>query len=46
MPELLRRMVVALVQRLNSSGESCAKLAAQVEETVKAIDLLSLPLEK
>ena len=42
MPELLRRMVVALVQRLNASGESCAKLAAQVEETVKAIDLLSL----
>ena len=42
MPELLRWMVVALVQRLNASGESCAKLAAQVEETVKAIDLLSL----
>ena len=46
MPELLRRMVIALVQRLNASAESCTKLAAQAEETVKAIDVLSLSLPK
>ena len=45
-PELLRRIVIGLVQRLNASVESCTKLAAQAEETVKAIDLLSLPLAK
>ena len=43
MPELLRRVVMALVQRLNASVEGCTKLANQVEETVKAIDSLSLP---
>ena len=43
MPELLRRVVIALVQRLNASVEGCTKLAAQVEETVKGIDSLSLP---
>ena len=43
MPELLRRIVIALVQRLNTSVEECTKLAAQVEETVKEIDILSLP---
>ncbi len=46
MPELLHRMVIALVQRLNASVESCSKLSAQVEEAVKAIELLSLPLGK
>ena len=46
MPELLHRTVIALVQRLNASIESCAKLAAQSEETVKAIELLSLPSAK
>jgi hypothetical protein len=46
MPELLRRMVVALVQRLNASVESCSKLAAQVEEAVKAIEFLSVPSAK
>lgn len=46
MPELLHRMVIALVERLNASVESCSKLAAQVEEAVKAIELLSLPLAK
>ncbi len=44
MPELLRRVVTGLVQRLNASVEGCTTLAAQVEETVKAIDSLSLPL--
>ena len=46
MPELLHRMVIALVQRLNASVESCSKVAAQVEEAVKAIELLALPLAK
>jgi len=46
MPELLHRMVIALVQRLNASVESCSTLAAQVEEAVKAIELLSLPSAK
>jgi CRP-like cAMP-binding protein len=45
MPELLHRMVIALVQRLNASVESCATLAAQAEEAVKAIELLVLPSE-
>ncbi len=44
MPELLRRVVIGLVQRLNASVEGCTKLAGKVEETVKAIDSLSLPL--
>lgn len=43
MPELLRRVVIALVQRLNASVEGCTELAAKVEETVKASDSLSLP---
>ena len=43
MPELLRRVVIALVQRLNTSLEGCTELAAKVEETVKASDSLSLP---
>lgn len=38
MPELLRRVAIALVQRLNASVEGCTKLAAQVEETVKGSD--------
>ena len=46
MPELLRRVAIALVQRLNASVEGCTKLAAQVEETVKGIDSLSLPSAK
>jgi CRP-like cAMP-binding protein len=46
MPELLHRMVIALIQRLNASVESCTKLAAQVEEAVKAIEILWLPLAK
>jgi hypothetical protein len=46
MPELLHRMVIALVQRLNASVESCTKLAAQVEEAVKAIESLWLPFVK
>jgi len=46
MPELLRRVVIALVQRLNASVEGCTKLAAQVEEMVKGIDSLSLPSAK
>ena len=41
MPELLRRVVIALVERLNASIEGCTKLAAQAEEAVKAIDALS-----
>ena len=41
MPELLRRMVIALVERLNASIEGCTKLAAQAEEAVNAIDALS-----
>ncbi len=43
MPELLHRVVIGLVQRLNASVEGCTKLAGKVEETVKAIDSLSLP---
>lgn len=43
MPELLRRVVIALVQRLNTSLEGCTELAAKVEETVKASASLSLP---
>ncbi len=43
MPELLHRVVSGLVQRLNASVEGCTKLAGKVEETVKAIDSLSLP---
>ena len=42
MPELLRRVVIGLVQRLNASVEGCTKLAVPVEETVKGIDSLSL----
>ena len=46
MPELLRRVVIAMVQRLNTSIEGCMKLASQAEETIKAIDSLSfLPTE-
>ncbi len=41
MPELLRRVVIALVQRLNASIEGCTKLAAQAEEAVKVIGSLS-----
>ena len=41
MPELLRRMVIALIERFNASIEGCTKLVAQAEETVKAIDALS-----
>ena len=44
MPELLRRVVIALVQCLNVSVEGLAKLGAQAEETVQVIDSLSLPL--
>ena len=44
MPELLRRVVIALVQRLNVSVEGLTKLGAQAEETVQVIDSLSLPL--
>ncbi len=43
MPEFLHRVVIGLVQRLNASVEGCTKLAGKVEETVKAIDSLSLP---
>ena len=46
MPELLRRVFIALVQRLNVSVEGLAKLAAQAGETVQVIDSLSLPLTK
>ena len=46
MPELLRRIVIALVKRLNTSLEACTKLAAQAEEAVKAIDSLSFSLIK
>jgi hypothetical protein len=46
MPELLRRVVIALVQRLNSSIEGCMKLASQAEEAIRAIDSLPfLPTE-
>ena len=46
MPELLRRVVIALVERLNASIKGCTKLAAQDEEAVNAIDALSfLPAE-
>lgn len=46
MPELLRRVVMALVRRLNTAIEACSKLAAQAEEAVRAIDTLSLSLIK
>ncbi len=46
MPELLHRMVIALVQRLNTSVESCTKVVAQVADAVKAIELRSLPSAK
>jgi len=46
MPGLLHQMVIALVQRLNASVEGCTTLAAQVEEAVKAIELLSVPIAK
>ena len=46
MPELLRRVAIALVQRLNASVEGCTELGAQAEETVKVIDSLSLPSAK
>ena len=46
MPEILRRVVIAMVQRLNTSIEGCMKLASQAEEAIKAIDSLSfLPTE-
>ena len=41
MPELLRRVVIALVKRLNTSIEASTKFAAQAEEAVRAIDSLS-----
>jgi hypothetical protein len=41
MPELLRKVVVALVRRLNASIEGCTALAAQAEEAVKMIDSIS-----
>ncbi len=46
MPELLRRVVMALVRRLNTAIGACSKLAAQAEEAVRAIDTLSLSLIK
>lgn len=46
MPELLRRVVIKLVQRLNAALEGCTKLAAQAEEVVKAIDSVSLSIPK
>jgi len=46
MPELLHRMVIALIQRLNASVESCTKVAAQVAEAVKAIEPQSLSSAK
>ena len=46
MPGLLHQMVIALVQRLNASVESCTTVAAQVAEAVKAIEFLSLPSAK
>jgi len=46
MPELLRRVVIALAERLNASIEGCTKLPAQAEDAVKVIDSLSfLPTE-
>jgi|SRR3990172_1426047 len=44
MPEFLRRIVIALVRRLNISIQGCTSLAAQAEEAVRAIDSLSLSL--
>ena len=44
MPELLRRIVIALVRRLNISIQGCTSLMAQAEEAVRAIDSLSLSL--
>lgn len=41
MPEIMGRVVRALVQRLNVSIDGMAKLGAQAEETVKVIDSLS-----
>jgi CRP-like cAMP-binding protein len=41
MPELLRRVVIALVQRLNTSIDGCMRLASQAEEAIKAIDSIS-----
>ena len=41
MPELLRRVVIALAERLNASIEGCTKLATQAEEAVKVIGSLS-----
>ncbi|MFQ5930247.1 MAG: cyclic nucleotide-binding domain-containing protein [Acidobacteriota bacterium] len=40
-PELLRQVVVAFAKRHNASVEGCTKLAAQAEETVKAIESVS-----
>ena len=41
MPKLLRRVVIALAERLNASIEGGTKLAAQAEEAVKLIGSLS-----
>ena len=38
---VLRRMVIALVERLNTSIEGCTTLGAPAEEAVKAIGSLS-----
>ncbi len=44
MPKFLRRVVIALAERLNASIEGWTKLAAQAEEAVKVIGSLLLPL--
>ncbi len=41
MPELLRRVVIGLAERVNASIEGCTNLPAQAEEAVKTIDPLS-----
>jgi len=46
MPELLHRMVIALIQRLSASVESCTNVAGQVAEAVRAIELQALPSAK
>ena len=43
MPELLRRVVIGMVQRLNASMEWCTKLAGKVEETGKQSTLYRCP---
>jgi hypothetical protein len=46
MPELLRLVVIVLAERLNASVEGFTKVAGQVAEAVRAIELQALPSAK